>query len=976
MSKKSKKSKKRSYSSPSREDDEKKRKKSKENEDRRKSEDKYEDKNKHDSRSKHAVRHSPVHDKDSSRGRAIKKAVYRQSKTHLTNEESHGKHEGHSKSRTESQSCHSTPCSKDKPLNVGESTIVRDRISTDERPSTSVTALAIPVRHFLEKGQKTPEKPHTSDLALHPSRKDRKWIVVENSHRDPPYTRSLSSSMKARDSLRSYSVVEDSRRHASAQSFSTEPRHKDKHKAAKSTHGLDKTFTHKSRQSSPPLCRKSSEDHKSSRSTVMSRSTGTASTKEKDLVSKETKKGLCAKEKSPAENIISQSVKTSVSSARASKNVAIHTWSSVSSAPKIVKDIPHRKERVNLSCSQQKVYTLKSPEENVQPQTPRTSLSTNKASSTSKPWPVCAVPPKMHAKQSGADLPSVSCKTNSTCQASLDESCGPSSQLWCNQMQVAEQLHLARSEKRLEVNIRESYGELTCMDIDSPEEGVTATQSNEPQQDLILVLDTNILLSHLDYVKQVVSRGLEGVGHPVVLIPWVVLQELDSLKKGRGLAGSVSHLACPAISYIHNCLKNREPHLWGQSMQQASVINDGLNAENNDDRVLQCCLQYQTLYPGCALRLCTNDKNLCSKALLSGVKASSKTDLEAESSVSRRQSTHIPLLPVASSPSTTATPQQSKRPAVDKHEEVEKNIRNKCISELELCLKDVLADVLEKEMKAVYDDLWLEIVCRKPPWTLSDILQCFKKHWIAVFGSLVPRKLQDNVDDLIKFFNSGNSLPTCSVVASIRRAKEFVKAFTSRSSLVSNALSEMDNMVNTLQHGAAQLLQTPTVDESADCDVIMKEVEDYRQPALPQVSCQEVWAMFHNIWVNVFQISLEVFKALSFDPDSMQSGLPVGGPPPPQDALACLNKLSSMISQLLEAFSRVLSSGPGEDEVQNLLLVIRSNGISEEVSRVSEKDLLDCFSQQEYREKLLIGGQQLFKVKETLEACRMATSPT
>lgn len=40
-------------------------------------------------------------------------------------------------------------------------------------------------------------------------------------------------------------------------------------------------------------------------------------------------------------------------------------------------------------------------------------------------------------------------------------------------MQVVEELHLARSEKRLEVNVMESYGELTCMDIDPPE-GVDA----------------------------------------------------------------------------------------------------------------------------------------------------------------------------------------------------------------------------------------------------------------------------------------------------------------------------------------------------------------------------------------------------------------------------------------------------------------------------------------------------------------------
>ena len=66
------------------------------------------------------------------------------------------------------------------------------------------------------------------------------------------------------------------------------------------------------------------------------------------------------------------------------------------------------------------------------------------------------------------------------------------------------------------------------------------------------------------------SRALPALGLPVVLIPWVVLQELDSLKRGRGLSGSVAHLATPAISYIYNTLKGRESNLWGQSMQQAS----------------------------------------------------------------------------------------------------------------------------------------------------------------------------------------------------------------------------------------------------------------------------------------------------------------------------------------------------------------------------------------------------------------------
>lgn len=61
---------------------------------------------------------------------------------------------------------------------------------------------------------------------------------------------------------------------------------------------------------------------------------------------------------------------------------------------------------------------------------------------------------------------------------------------------------------------------------------------------------------------------LLGLGFPVIIITWVGLQEMDSLKRWRSLSGSVAHLATPAISYIYNCLRSQEPRLRGQSMQQ------------------------------------------------------------------------------------------------------------------------------------------------------------------------------------------------------------------------------------------------------------------------------------------------------------------------------------------------------------------------------------------------------------------------
>uniref|UniRef100_A0AAQ4NS15 Transcriptional protein SWT1 n=1 Tax=Gasterosteus aculeatus aculeatus TaxID=481459 RepID=A0AAQ4NS15_GASAC len=479
-----------------------------------------------------------------------------------------------------------------------------------------------------------------------------------------------------------------------------------------------------------------------------------------------------------------------------------------------------------------------------------------------------------------------------------------------NQMLVVEELHLARSERRLELDIMQSYGELTCMEIDPPEEKSADTHCERaPLQDLILVLDTNILLSHLDYVKKMRSHGLGAMGVPIVLIPWVVLQELDSLKRGRGTSGSVAHLATPAISYIYNSLKNREPHLWGQSMQQASESSNGLNAENNDDRVLQCCLQYQSLHPECAVILCTNDKNLCSKALLSGVKALSKNDLEAENGKSSHgfhplQNINTPTVPRVSPHLSSPMQSSSYTPAQPRSRE---------------------------------RTGWS--VAEKDNQRLSTREEEEKTKWN-------PRSVSGTAN--------------CSAAsAALQEAKELVTVFGKSSALVPSAISKMENIYNNLQ---AQW-------EPPGCDILMNDNEEEKQPTCAQASHQEVWSLFENIWAYMSQISLEVFKALGFDPHTMRGPPAVGCPLPPQDAVVCLHKLSSMASQLLQAFSSVLSSAAGLEEVSALLCIIRSNKIIDMDSRLTAEDLLDCFSQQDYRVKLSVGGNQLMGLKEALDCC-------
>lgn len=84
-------------------------------------------------------------------------------------------------------------------------------------------------------------------------------------------------------------------------------------------------------------------------------------------------------------------------------------------------------------------------------------------------------------------------------------------------------------------------------------------------------------------------------------------------------------------------------------------------------------------------------------------------------------------------------------------------------------------------------------------------------------------------------------------------------------------------------------------------------------PVSQRLKCGLFWYLFcflptpltpRGLFSPLSRFSMDGFKALGFDPHTMQSSRPAGGPPPSQDALVCLHKLSSMVSQLLQAFSR------------------------------------------------------------------------
>ncbi|KFW03047.1 Transcriptional protein SWT1, partial [Eurypyga helias] len=477
-------------------------------------------------------------------------------------------------------------------------------------------------------------------------------------------------------------------------------------------------------------------------------------------------------------------------------------------------------------------------------------------------------------------------------------------------MQIVEDLHVARVQKRMALSVIQACGELTSMEIDLPEQDL-----NNPAEaftsglNILVVIDTNIMISHLEFVRSLKSEDIPGVGRLALVIPWVVLQELDNLKKGKMLQ-HVRDKAIPAVQFIYMCLKNQDSKLWGQSMQLASQKIYGLSDENNDDRVLQCCLQYQNLFPQAVVILCTDDKNLCSKAIVSEVKAFCKADL------------------------VTAL----QRLNVNRHQSCDELQQSKCgtefektrggdaalstqfphiLPDLEKNLGEALSCILETEMKIAFGNLWMEILYLKPPWTLANLLKCYKKHWVAVFGYVVPRSLLSTIECLYKHLCTGKTVDSSTASTLLQESKKLLHAFSSRSDyngVLPQAYAEVTKLYQTLTEVRSDSEQDLSEDimvlsENAVCDKMeaaapnLQNCEEKKlHPSIhvaQENRHQEIWSVLEGVWNTINLYSIEIFQKL--DPSTVTATAKSSF----EEAFLGLQKLLAAVNDIREGINRI-----------------------------------------------------------------------
>lgn len=111
-------------------------------------------------------------------------------------------------------------------------------------------------------------------------------------------------------------------------------------------------------------------------------------------------------------------------------------------------------------------------------------------------------------------------------------------------------------------------------------------------------------------------------GKPTIIIPYIVLKELDKLK--ISIVNDTAVLAQRAIAFIFEQLKMMPDKIRGQS----AIENEHklVDIQNSNDDIINCCLQFKHSFGN--VMLLTNDINLMNKAICSQIDTFSKSEFE------------------------------------------------------------------------------------------------------------------------------------------------------------------------------------------------------------------------------------------------------------------------------------------------------------------------------------------------------------
>ncbi|NXJ00230.1 SWT1 protein, partial [Psophia crepitans] len=202
-----------------------------------------------------------------------------------------------------------------------------------------------------------------------------------------------------------------------------------------------------------------------------------------------------------------------------------------------------------------------------------------------------------------------------------------------------------------------------------------------------------------------------------------------------------------------------------------------------------------------------------------------------------------------------------------------------------------------------------QIVYLKPPWTLADLLKCYKKHWVAVFDYLVPRNLFSTIECLHKHLCTGKPVDASAVSILLQESKKLLHAFSSRSDyngVLPQAYAEVNKLYQTLTEDLSEDIMV--LSENAVCEKMeattpnLQNSEEKKLPPSFHVAQenrhQEIWSVLEGVWNTINLYSIEIFQKL--DPSTVT----VTAKSSFEEAFLGLQKLLAAVNDIRDGISR------------------------------------------------------------------------
>ncbi|NXT13263.1 SWT1 protein, partial [Prunella fulvescens] len=204
------------------------------------------------------------------------------------------------------------------------------------------------------------------------------------------------------------------------------------------------------------------------------------------------------------------------------------------------------------------------------------------------------------------------------------------------------------------------------------------------------------------------------------------------------------------------------------------------------------------------------------------------------------------------------------------------------------------------------------ILYLKPPWTLANLLKCYKKHWMAVFGYVVPRSLLSTIECLSKLLYADKPFDSSTVCILLQESKKLLHAFSCRSDyngVLPQAYAEVAKLCESLGGVRADLSEDIMVlSENAACEKmeatmpnLQNTEEKELQPSFhvaQENRHQEIWSVLEGVWSTMNLFSIELFQKL--DPSAVAMAAKASF----EEAFLGLQKLLAAVKDIREGIGR------------------------------------------------------------------------